>query len=43
MNRRAPERRADPGKFARTIAAAVPIATLADPSFAALAAPRKAR
>src|SRR3954464_6328653 len=43
MDRQRASCRAGPGKFARTIAAAVPIATLPALSFAPLAAPFKAR
>src|SRR4029079_7667361 len=43
MDRQRASCRAGPGKFARTIAAAVPIATLPDLSFAPLAARFKAR
>src|SRR5436305_11818974 len=43
MDRQRAPCRAGPGRFARTIAAAVPIATLPALSFAPLAAPFKAR
>jgi len=43
MNRQCLLAVAGPVKFARTIAAAVPIATLAEPSFAWLAGPLQAR